>query len=80
MSKKYENKKTIRLAGLDQIKEFVSVAEKCDFEIDVIDKRAVVDAKSFLGMLALGHDNELLVCYGGNNELFEKTVAKFAIA
>ena len=44
--------KTIRLTPED-VKHFVDVASKCDFDIDICYNRYVVDAKSFLGVYGL---------------------------
>ena len=41
--------KTIRLTPED-VKHFVDVASKCDFDIDICYNRYVIDAKSFLGV------------------------------
>lgn len=40
----------------------------------------MIDAKSLLGMIGLGVQKDLTVCYGGRNENFENLVAKFAVA
>ena len=44
----------IRLTDTEEVKDFVRAAGKCDFDIDVCYNRAVIDAKSLLGMLYLG--------------------------
>lgn len=44
----------IKLSDTEEVKDFVNAAGKCDFEIDVCYSRAVIDAKSLLGMLYLG--------------------------
>lgn len=75
----YENEKEIRFSDAEDIKEFVKAAGKCDFDIDVFYKRAVIDAKSILGMLGIGQ-NDVVVRYAGNNENFENIVDKFALA
>ena len=41
----------IKLSDTEEVKDFVNAAGKCDFEIDVCYSRAVIDAKSLLGML-----------------------------
>ena len=38
---------------MDDVKEFVAAATKCDFDIDVTYNKVIVDAKSFLGVLSL---------------------------
>lgn len=76
----YENEKAIRFSDAQDVMEFVEAADGCDFDIDVYYKRAVIDAKSILGMLAIGSKNKLIIRYGGNNENFENVIDKFAIA
>lgn len=76
----YDNKKVIRFNEVEDVKEFVNVASSCDFDIDVMCRRAVIDAKSMLGMLALGLKLDVTVCYGGENQKLEKIVRRFAVA
>ena len=57
----------IKLSATDDVKEFVTAAEKCDFDIDIFYNRVVIDAKSILGILSMNKD-------------FERTLRKFAVA
>ena len=59
--------KTIRLTPED-VKHFVDVASKCDFDIDICYNRYVVDAKSFLGVYGLDFTKPLSVSYDGYND------------
>lgn len=70
----------IKLSDTEEVKDFVASAGKCDFEIDVFYNRAVIDAKSLLGMLYLGVCKELTIKYGGDDARFENTVRKYVIA
>lgn len=76
----YENEKVIRFMDTEDIKEFVKAAGKCNFDIDVFYNRAVIDAKSILGMLGVGLMNDMTIRYGGENENFENVIDKFATA
>ena len=76
----YENKRTIRFADTDDVKKFVKAASECEFDIDVVYNRIVIDAKSILGVLALGLAKNLTVGYGGNNDKFENVVDELAVA
>lgn len=58
--------KTIRLTPED-VKHFVDVASKCDFDIDICYNRYVIDAKSFLGVYGLDFTKPLTVSYDGYN-------------
>ena len=70
----------IRLADTEEVKEFVDAAGKCDFDIDVCYSRAVIDAKSLLGMLYLGLSKDLTIKYGKKDAGFENVVRNFAVA
>mgnify|MGYP002529493129 CR=1 FL=1 len=74
------NEKKIKLMATEDVKEFVKAAETCDFEVDVAYQRILVDAKSLLGVLALGLAKELTVKYWGSNTAFESVVQKYAVA
>lgn len=76
----YEKEKVVVFDELQDIREFVSAAENCDFEIDVYYNRMVVDAKSILGMIGFGLKKALKVRYGGSDENFENVIDKFAVA
>lgn len=74
------HEKIIVFKDLQDIREFVSAAEECDFDIDVCCNRTIVDAKSILGVIGFGLKTALKVRYGGDNENFENIVDKFVVA
>lgn len=76
----YEKETVIRLNTLDDVQEFVGAASKCDFDIDLKYRRILIDAKSLLGVIGIGTNNDFKVCYAGENPAFENVVDKFAIA
>ena len=76
----YENQVVVRFSEANDVQKFVNAAEQCDFDIDVKYKNALVDAKSLLGMIAIGLCNNMTVCYSGTNPHFEHVVNKLAIA
>ena len=71
--------KKIKLAGNKDVTEFVQAAENCKFDIDVCIERILVDGKSILGMLGLDLTKTLTVRYTGEDEAFEKVVAKYEV-
>lgn len=71
--------KKIKLSDTEEVKDFVRTAGKCDFDIDVFYNRAVIDAKSLLGMLYLGIGNVLTIKYSENDDNFEKNIQKYAV-
>ena len=62
----------IILPTVADAKELVSVASKCDFDIDVFYNRIIIDAKSILGVLSLDLTRVLTVSYDGENQELEE--------
>ncbi|WP_310602555.1 HPr family phosphocarrier protein [Anaerosporobacter sp.] len=69
----------IKLQAPEDVKELVTAAEKCDFDIDVVYQRIIVDAKSFLGVLSMGFQNPVTVSCHGYDEKFSNTLKKYAV-
>ena len=46
-------KTTVMLATINDVKNFVSVVSKCDYDVDLISGRYAVDAKSIMGIFSL---------------------------
>lgn len=74
------SEKKIKLNQLNDVKEFVNVAGKCDFDIDISYNRVVIDAKSILGILSMDLTRELTVKYGGKDLEFENILSKYETA
>lgn len=70
-------KKQVKFNEVDDVKEFVSAAAKCDFDIDVAYNNVIVDAKSFLGVLSLA-SVPVIVAMHGDNSQFRKVCQKYA--
>lgn len=68
--------KRVFLATIEDAKQFVAAATKCDFDIDIYYNRIIIDAKSILGVLSLDLTRVLTVEYSGENEDFEKLLEK----
>lgn len=47
------NKTTVMLATINDVKNFVTVVSKCDYDVDLISGRYAVDAKSIMGIFSL---------------------------
>lgn len=73
-----ENRKQIKLS-LEDVKEFVTAAGQCEFDIDVFYNRVLIDAKSILGVLSLDLTKILTVEYAGRNPRFETTLDKYCV-
>ena len=72
--------KKVCFRHIEEMKEFVSAACRCEFDIDVVDDRIVVDAKSILGVLSLRCGQDLHVKYDGTEPHFEEILGKYAVA
>ena len=63
----------IKLATIQDIKDFNNIVEKYPFNIDLISGRYTVDAKSLMGIFSLDLlDPIKLVAHGDDPELFGK--------
>ncbi len=67
-----KNNRKIRLKTIMDVKEFVSAASECEFDISISCNRYHVDAKSVLGVLSLDLTNELTVEYDGEDRALEE--------
>lgn len=72
-------RRKIRLSP-DSVRDFVAVASKCDFDVDIAYNRYVVDAKSIVGVFGLDFRQVLTVSYSGYNADFERFMQQFAVA
>lgn len=60
----------LTLNTLDKVKNFVSIADKCNFRIDVKQQYYTVNAKSILGMLSLDISKPVIAEF--NSQLHEE--------
>jgi len=67
----------IRLTQAQEVKEFVTAADRCDFEVDVQDESRLVDGKSLFGVISLGLDQVVTVKYAGMDSQFEMVLEKY---
>lgn len=59
-----ENKKIkIKLKSPERIKDFIKTVEKFKSDIDIITNRAVIDAKSIIGIFALDLNDDIYKNY-----------------
>ena len=61
---------------LDEVKNFVAAASRCDFDIDISYNRFTVDAKSIVGVLGLDLNRVLTVTCHGYDAEFEKLMRR----
>lgn len=67
-----KKQRKIRLVSILDVKEFVTVAGECDFDVNVFYNHLIVDAKSVLGVLSLDLSKTLTVEYDGNDRALEE--------
>ena len=80
-----KKQRKIKLTSIMDVKEFVTVASECDFDVNIVCSRMVVDAKSVLGVLSLDLSKALTVEYDGEDRALEtvldaKDAEKSAVA
>lgn len=67
---------SIRIPDVETAKQFCRLAGECDFDIDLVYNRVVIDAKSILGVLSMDLRKVLKVRMNGDNTNFEALLAK----
>lgn len=70
----------IKLNNPAEVQEFVNIASKYDFDIDLKGGTCYLDAKSFIGVLTQALEREMLVVCRGEDESFGRSIQKFAVA
>ena len=70
----------IKLPATEDVKEFVTEASKCDFDIDVFYNRVVIDAKSILGVFSMDLTRVLTVKCFGYDDGFLNFLNRYAVA
>ena len=66
-----KKQRKIKLTSIMDVKEFVTVAGECDFDVNIFYNHIVVDAKSVLGVLSLDLSKALTVEYDGDDAVLE---------
>ncbi len=70
----------IKLLTIEDIRKFVDIVTRQDFDIDLSSGRYVVDAKSIMGIFSLDLMNKiLLTAHSDNTEKLEEELAKFIV-
>ncbi len=64
----------------DEVKDFVTAASKCLFDVDISYNSFLVDAKSIIGVLGLNFDRILTVSCNGFDAEFDEYLQRFAVA
>lgn len=69
----------IKLDTFDKIKRFISIAEKLEYDIDLISGRYVVDGKSVMGIFSLDLSKPIEVHIPEGRDINPKELSEFMI-
>lgn len=73
-------KTTISLQAINDVKEFVNIVTKFDFDIDLVSGRYAVDAKSIMGIFSLDLSKPIeLNAHTDDAEKFMAEIDKYII-
>ena len=64
----------IKLATIDDVKNFVSITTTFNCEVDVVSNRYVVDAKSIMGLFSLDLSKPLTLKINSSDETVKKQI------
>ena len=64
----------IKLATIDDVKNFVSITTTFNCEVDVVSNRYVVDAKSIMGLFSLDLTKPLTLKIDSSDEAVKKQI------
>ena len=66
----------IKLSSVQDAKDFVNLASRCDFDIDLYYGHMMIDGKSLIGVLSMDLTRILVVKFEGENAEFEDFLKK----
>ncbi len=73
-------KTTVSLQAINDVKDFVNIVMKYDFDIDLVSGRYAVDAKSIMGIFSLDLSKPIeLNAHTDDAEAFFKDIAKYIV-
>lgn len=70
----------IKLMTPREVEEFVNIASRFDFDIDLKSGNYYLDAKSFLGVMTQALEREMFVICPHGTDRFRRSIRKFAVA
>ena len=73
-------KTTVNLQAINDVKDFVNIVMKYDFDIDLVSGRYAIDAKSIMGIFSLDLSKPIqLNAHTDNADAFLKEIDKFIV-
>lgn len=71
---------TVQISSIGDVKSFVNIVGKYDFDIDLISDRYVVDAKSIMGIFSLDLTKPIKVeLHSDDTQAIEKELAPYIV-
>ena len=71
---------TISLQAINDVKEFVNIVMRFDFDVDLVSGRYAIDAKSIMGIFSLDLSKPIeLHAHTDNAKEFLKAIDKFIV-
>lgn len=71
---------TVNLQAINDVKEFVNIVMRYDFDIDLVSGRYAIDAKSIMGIFSLDLSKPIqLNAHTDDAEEFFKDIEKFIV-
>ncbi|MBE6679708.1 MAG: HPr family phosphocarrier protein [Ruminococcaceae bacterium] len=72
---------SIKLSTIEDIRKFVEIITRLDYDVDLSSGRYVVDAKSIMGIFSLDLMNPIqLTAHTENTDSLKEELAKFIVA
>ena len=73
-------KTTVFLQAINDVKEFVNIVMRYDFDIDLVSGRYAIDAKSIMGIFSLDLSKPIeLNAHTDDADKFLQEISKFAV-
>lgn len=73
-------KTNVSLQAINDVKEFVNIVMRYDFEIDLVSGRYSIDAKSIMGIFSLDLSKPIeLIAHTDNADDFFTAISKFIV-
>ncbi len=70
----------ININTINDVKNFVSIVSRCDYDVDIISGRYAIDAKSIMGIFSLDLSKELtLNIHSDNCEDFLEEIKSYIV-
>ena len=70
----------ININTINDVKNFVNIVTKCEYDVDIISGRYAIDAKSIMGIFSIDLSKELkLVAHTNDAEELKNAIAPFIV-